>query len=112
MRPGSGSSQGMGMGRAQAQAAQAQAQEGKAQTEQLQKKARESAQKALAEARKQAAQNETSNPLPRGEAWNKLVSKLQKDLLQGRDNTPPEQYRAAIENYFKIISESVSEPKP
>jgi hypothetical protein len=38
--------------------------------------------------------------------WNKLGSKLKKDLLQGRDNTPPEQYRSAIDNYFKIISEA------
>ena len=45
----------------------------------------------------------------RSEAWNKLASRLQKDLLQGRDNTPPEQYRQAIENYFKIISDSTSQ---
>jgi hypothetical protein len=106
MRPGS--NPGQGMGRAQAQAAQAQAQDAKAKARQLEKQARESAQKALAEARKNGAA-ETADPKARDEAWNKLVSKLQKDLLQGRDNTPPEQYRQAIENYFKIISDSASE---
>jgi len=30
-------------------------------------------------------------------------------LLQGREHTPPEQYRSAIENYFKVISET---PRP
>jgi hypothetical protein len=108
MKPGSGN--GQGMGRAQAQAAQAQAEQGKAQTEKLEKKARESAQKALAEARKQDSDNKGA-AVSRGEAWNKLVSKLQKDLLQGRDNTPPEQYRAAIENYFKTITESSGSTK-
>jgi molecular chaperone DnaK len=94
----------------QAQAAQAQSEKGKAQSEQLEKKARESAQKALAEARKQGAVNEAAGVISRGEAWNRLASKLQKDLLQGRDNTPPEQYRAAIESYFKTIAESSSAP--
>jgi hypothetical protein len=106
MKPGQG--QGQGMGRAQAQAAQAQAQEGKAKAQQLEKQARESAQKALAEARQNGV-TQTADAKARGEAWNKLVSKLQKDLLQGRDNTPPEQYRQAIENYFKIISESATD---
>ena len=110
MRPNSGQGQGQGMGKAQAQAAQAQSEKGKAQSEQLEKKARESAQKALAEARKQGAVNEAAGVISRGEAWNRLASKLQKDLLQGRDNTPPEQYRAAIEAYFKTIAESSSAP--
>jgi hypothetical protein len=108
MRPGQ--NPGQGMGRAQAQAAQAQAQQGKAETERLEKQARESAQKALAEARKQneKVDDKGGTAKTRGEAWNKLVSRLQKDLLQGRDNTPPEQYRQAIENYFRIISESTA----
>ena len=105
-----GSNPGQGMGQAQAKAAQAQAQEAKAETERLAKQARESAQKALAEARKNDATDHASaGTSQRGEAWNKLVSRLQKDLLQGRDNTPPEQYRQAIENYFKIISDSTGE---
>lgn len=108
MKPGS--NPGQGMGRAQAQAAQAQAEQGKAQTKELEKKARQSAQKALAEARKGSeVEPKAGDATTRGEAWNKLASRLQKDLLQGRDNTPPEQYRQAIENYFKIISDSTRE---
>jgi hypothetical protein len=106
MRPSS--NPGQGMGRAQAQAAQAQAQDAKSKARQLEKQARESAQKALTEAR-QNGTAENADAKARSEAWNKLVSKLQKDLLQGRDNTPPEQYRQAIENYFRVISESPSE---
>jgi hypothetical protein len=32
-------------------------------------------------------------------------------LLQGRDNVPPEQYRAAIEAYFRIIAETAVTPQ-
>lgn len=105
MRPGSSPGQGMGM--AQAQAAQAQAQAAKAEAERLEKQARESARQAMADARKASPPPVASGEVKsRGEAWNKLASRLQKDLLQGRDNTPPEQYRAAIENYFRVISET------
>ena len=102
MKPGSG------MGQAQAQAAQAQAQKAKADAERLEKQARENAGKAAQAAIKKDAvtienPGATNN---RDSAWNKLASRLQKDLLQGRDNTPPEQYRTAIDNYFKIISET------
>lgn len=106
MRPGQ--NPGQGMGQAQAEAAQAQAQEAKAKAEQIEKQARESAEKALAEAKKQNG-GSTADAKARAEAWNKLASRLQKDLLQGRDNTPPEQYRQAIENYFKVISDSTAE---
>jgi flagellar biosynthesis/type III secretory pathway protein FliH len=113
MRPGSNPGQGMGMGQAQAQAAQAQAEQAKAETQRLAKEARQSAQKALAEARQNGkADASAGNARTRGEAWNKLASRLQKDLLQGRDNTPPEQYRQAIENYFKIISDSTADAQP
>jgi hypothetical protein len=114
MRPGSNPGQGMGMGRAQAQAAAAQAQEAQNATQRVQKQARDSAQKALAEAKKQRANlgpADSTVSRTRSDAWNKLVSRLQKDLLQGRDNTPPEQYRAAIEAYFRIISESTPPPE-
>jgi hypothetical protein len=107
MRPGQGQGQGQGM--AQAQAAQGQAQQGQEKARQLEKEARQSAQKALAEAKQQLAASQPPEAKARGEAWNKLASRLQKDLLQGRDNTPPEQYRQAIENYFKIISDSTSQ---
>jgi hypothetical protein len=107
MRPGQGQGQGQGM--AQAQAAQGQAQQGQEKAKQVEKEARQSAQKALAEAKQQLAASQPPEAKARGEAWNKLASRLQKDLLQGRDNTPPEQYRQAIENYFKIISDSTSQ---
>jgi hypothetical protein len=109
MKPGNGNNpgSGSGMGRAQAQAARGQAQQGKAQTERMEKQARESSRRAMAEARQAStpAAIGSDNAPERGEAWNKLASRLQKDLLQGRDNTPPEQYRAAIENYFKVIAD-------
>ena len=112
MKPGSGQGQGMGQGRAQAQAAQGQAQEAQEKAKQLEKDARQSAQKALAQAKEQLAAAQPAEARARTEAWNKLASRLQKDLLQGRDNTPPEQYRQAIENYFKIISDSTSQAQP
>jgi hypothetical protein len=108
MKPGSG--MGQGMGQAQAQAAQAQAQQAKADAERLEKQARENAQKAAQAALKNGAAIK-EDPVATGNrsaAWNKLASRLQKDLLQGRDNTPPEQYRTAIDSYFKIISETTS----
>ena len=110
MRPGSNPGQGQGQGRAQAQAAAAQAQEGQDAAERVAKQARESAKKALADAKKEKAEMAKGSGSPatgkHSEAWNKLASQLQKDLLQGRDNVPPEQYRAAIEAYFRIISET------
>jgi hypothetical protein len=109
MKPGS--SQNPGMARAQAKQAQAQAQKAKAQSDRMQKQARDSAKKALADARGQndAAQS-VGEVKTRGPSWNKLASTLDKDLLQGRDNTPPEQYRDAIENYFRTLSGVASEP--
>ena len=110
MRPGSNPGQGQGQGRAQAQAAAAQAQEGQGAAERVAKQARESAKKAMADAKKEKAELTKGAPSAvagkQSEAWNKLASQLQKDLLQGRDNVPPEQYRAAIEAYFRIISET------
>ena len=109
MRPGSNPGQGQGMAQAQAQAAQAQAQQGRDQAQRVERDARQSAATALAEAQKESAQAAAAKLQARGEAWNKLASRLQKDLLQGRDNTPPEQYRQAIESYFKVISETTRE---
>jgi hypothetical protein len=104
MKPGSG------MGQAQAQAAQAQAQQAKADAERLEKQARDNARKAAQAAIKDGAatKEDPVTSTNRSPAWNKLASQLQKDLLQGRDNVPPEQYRAAIDNYFKIISETTN----
>jgi hypothetical protein len=41
--------------------------------------------------------------------WNRLVSRLNDDVGQGRDKAPPEQYRRAIEQYFAQISHTVAE---
>jgi hypothetical protein len=41
--------------------------------------------------------------------WNRLVSRLNDDVGQGRDKAPPEQYRRAIEQYFAQISKAVAE---
>ena len=43
-----------------------------------------------------------------GTDWNVLVSKLEDELLQGRDQLPPEAYRRAIEQYFDEISRTKS----
>lgn len=106
-KPGSGMGQGQGMGRSQAQAARGQAQNGRDQARQMERRARDSARQALAKAgaEREAAAGGSEAAGPRGEAWNRLASRLGKDLLQGRDNTPPEQYRDAIANYFKTLSE-------
>ncbi len=104
MKPGSG--MGQGMGQAQAQAAQAQAQQAKSDAERLEKEARENARKAgLAAVTAEKKENAVA-ARKRAPAWNKLASSLQNDLLQGRDNNLPEQYRSAIENYFKVLSEA------
>ena len=113
MRPNS--NPGQGMGQAQAQAAAAQAQQGQDAAQRVAKQARESAKKALAEAKKErgglAKSSAATTANKRSDAWNKLASQLQKDLLQGRDNVPPEQYRAAIEAYFRIIAETTEAQK-
>jgi hypothetical protein len=106
MKPGSG--MGQGMGQAQAQAAQGQAQQAKSDAERMEKHARENAKKAALAALKTDKEQEESAVAAgsRAAGWNKLASRLPKDLLQGRENTPPEQYRSAIDNYFRVISEA------
>ena len=39
--------------------------------------------------------------------WNRLGSKLEDSLRQGRDTMPPRQYQRAIEKYFKTIAEGL-----
>jgi hypothetical protein len=110
LKPGSN---GQGMAQAQAQAAQAQSQQAKSEAERIEKEARENARKAAATALKDSAEppgnSVAERAASRAPGWNKLASRLQKDLLQGRENTPPEQYRAAIDSYFKAISEVTTE---
>ena len=42
--------------------------------------------------------------------WATLVSKLRKDFKQTRVTDPPEQYRRAIDQYFKTITQDPSQP--
>jgi hypothetical protein len=112
--PGTGMGQGKGMGRGQAQAARGQAQSERDQARAAERRARESARQALAKAGAEAPAGDAraAAGTPRSEAWNKLASRLDKDLLQGRDNTPPEQYREAIASYFETLSEASSGARP
>ena len=55
-----------------------------------------------------------SDPFARRDAgenmrrWDTFVSRLRKDMAQGRGAVPPEEYREAIDMYFRSISESLS----
>ena len=40
--------------------------------------------------------------------WNVLSSKLQRELRQVRANTPPEEYRRAVDEYFRRMSEELA----
>ena len=51
-------------------------------------------------------------PKPPASSWNTLVSQLGDEIRQGRDNSPPEQYRQAIEQYFTTISAKPEETPP
>lgn len=46
----------------------------------------------------------TGAPLE-GRDWNVLASRLRDGLRQERGQTPPEQYRRSIEEYFRTIAE-------
>lgn len=57
--------------------------------------------------RKLRKANETRDAKPvnaKAKRWNTLSSRLDDVLRQGRGNTPPKQYRRAIEQYFEMIS--------
>lgn len=41
--------------------------------------------------------------------WNRLVSDLEDGLLRGGEKLPPEEYRAAIEQYFELINRAARE---
>lgn len=42
--------------------------------------------------------------------WNTFVSKLEDDLKQGAGRTAPEQYRQAIDDYFKALAAEARSP--
>ena len=58
----------------------------------------------LADAARQ--QFRTQSPLS---DWNVVASELEDELLQSRGQLPPEQYRAAIEQYFSKIVRALDE---
>jgi hypothetical protein len=62
--------------------------------------------KAIARALKESSARQAidAGPAMRLSNWNRLASKLSDDLQQGRDQAPPEEFRRAIEQYFKEIS--------
>ena len=111
MSPGSGSMPGSGMAQAQARAAQAQGKAAQKETDRLQKEANAAAKALQAKLNKGqgAGSGKSGAPGPAApkKSWNVLVSQLDKDILQGRDNVPPEKYRDAINAYFQTIAEKV-----
>ncbi len=121
---GTGSSQGFGsqaLARAQARAAELYAQEA---TEQMQKVREYAAALAAELAMRLETERQHGGQGAGGEGqsgagaavagrdWNVLVSKLRDELKQGRDTTPPEQYRRAIEAYFRNINDLVPDAAP
>jgi len=47
-----------------------------------------------------------------GRDWNTLASELADELKQGHDNVPPEEYRQAIDSYFRALSGAISGAAP
>ncbi len=112
MKPSSGSMPGSSMAQAQAKAAQAQAAQAQKEADKLQKAANAKAKGMQAKYKRgerggSGPNNGIAGPAAKKKSWNVLVSQLEKDILQGRDNVPPERYRNAIDSYFQRISESI-----
>ncbi|MBT5706965.1 MAG: hypothetical protein HOI66_11655 [Verrucomicrobia bacterium] len=107
----SGSMPGSAMAQAQAKAAQAQGKAAQKEADRLQKEANKAAKGLQAKFNKGQGSGSGKSGAPGPEApkksWNVLVSQLDKDILQGRDNVPPEKYRDAINAYFQTIAEKV-----
>jgi hypothetical protein len=59
---------------------------------------------ALRAARNANKRDGKSGPVATAARWNTLGSRLEDVVRQGRGNTPPRQYRRAIERYFELIS--------
>jgi hypothetical protein len=56
------------------------------------------------------AKSASDNTAARRSDWNRLPSELTKDLRQQNDNPPPEEYRRAVETYFRRIGVDNSAP--
>jgi hypothetical protein len=105
LRPGSGS--GSAQAQAQARSAQTQARTAVEKTRRASEQAKKVAQKRASELAGSQLVLPASGPKRPSRSWNTVVSQLGDELRQGRDNIPPEQYRQAIEQYFKTISERI-----
>lgn len=75
--------------------------------------ARREALKRIREGRKVQVLAPKKGRKPKAEStdWNVLVSKLEDNLLQGRDKLPPKKYRAAIEQYYALINDAASDER-
>ncbi|MBN2582820.1 MAG: hypothetical protein JXL80_07095 [Planctomycetes bacterium] len=118
--PASGEGSGSGSGSGSGQAAMGQAQMGKAALqqaiEQMEKMQREARQQARELTQLPREKEGTLDPVGErgpgdGREWDTLVSKLEKQLRQARDNVPPEQYRRFIEEYFRAVAENLEGAK-
>ena len=111
-----GGGQGQGQGRtAQNRAAQQRARDASARAARASEQAARNARNRTAALARQGVlpgNGDGGGPKAPANAWNTLASKLGDELRQGRDNVPPEEYRAAIEQYFNSISETVPAAPP
>ncbi len=110
-----GSCNSPGMGQSQAQAAMQKGKKAMKDAERAKAAARGAAkerEKAFAQANALAGGDNALGPESAKKSWNVLVSQLEKDLLQGRDTSPPEQYREAIQDYFRILAERDTGGRP
>jgi hypothetical protein len=67
---------------------------------------------ALRAARNAEKRDGTARPIASTARWNTLGSRLEDVVRQGRGNTPPRQYRRAIERYFELISAGKNGSEP
>jgi hypothetical protein len=110
MKPSEGQAPGKGQGEGKAGLAQAQARAEQA-IKEAKKLQRQANKRAKEFAASRTSDGNATGPAAPEISWNKLVSQLEKDLLQGRDSTPPEQYRQAINQYFRTIAEEIPSKK-
>lgn len=64
---------------------------------------RQASEKTQSDADGSAAGKDTNTAAARRNDWNRLPSELNKDLRQQNDHPPPEEYRRAVETYFRRI---------
>ncbi|MCA9038748.1 MAG: DUF4175 family protein [Planctomycetaceae bacterium] len=57
------------------------------------------------------AQVQMNKPGARKEDWNKLISTLEEGMKQNQGKLTPEQYRAAIDQYFEVLARELAEER-